>query len=565
MFHLPHNAVIPEEVEFIINLVDESEEFYLYDDLKAMIFEEEIRQGCFEFFHKGMYKKFMKIPILQELYEKVKENKLSYVGMKKIQFTGKKEFNKIWNEIVRDYLEFFAFMGTMPSYYKGKGKDTEKKHYISDTLIRFKNKQLSYQEMLFQMKHRNASKDFSSFKQQYDVRNRPFIVALKVLDLFKQKGYKSIDGHTVSYYVTTTLNEDDLCKRDIKPINKKDFSANDFKEIGRGTTFLRQHLTRKLNVVDLASSPRASCNFDLTTFDINNYNFKDKAVFIGDIFETPTKNIELTPYILKCISNPSKIKDNELKEDLKALGLIDDAKALCDFNPDTDLMSRELVELFMNDSEMPTQKTEERVELTLEYKEGKIISSGSDGTAYEKFLYKVLKNKFGEKNVTWFGSHTSGQRLSDITCDVMIKGLDGVDNKLKIIVESKAGYSIKGFDERKEIDNIANTLAQELDNSHGGIWYIVVDSDQIPSINDHGGFRRGPNQKSFKDKLVCIHGAILSQVWKPTLVTAFSYEEFMKFLHGINYDRGFVTRMQTPNFWVWSSNFIQDSYVSVIA
>ena len=565
MFHLPHNAVIPEEVEFIVNLVDESEEFYLYDDLKAMMFEEEIRQGCFEKFHAGMYKNYMNSPELRDLYEKVKSGELSYNDVKSFQYTPNKTLNGVWNEIVRDYFEFIAFTGLMPSYYKGRGQDSEKRYYVGNTLKLYKQGEIGYQDVLFRMKHRNASKDFSSFTKQYDIRNRPFIVALKVLDAFKKKGYTSIDGSTISYYVKSIENEDNVPKVDFKPINKDDFSAAEFKEIGRGTTFLRQHLTKKLNVVDLASSPRASCKFDLETFDINNYNFKDKAVFIGDIFETPLKNIELTPYILKCISNPCGIEDNELKNDLKSLGLINDTEALCDYNIDTDLMSRDLVELFINDSQMPSQKTAERVELTPEYKEGKAISSGSDGTAYEKFLYKVLKNKFGEENVTWLGSHTMAQRLSDIICDVMIKGLDGVDNKLKIIVESKAGGAIRAFDERKEIDNIANTLSQTLDNSHGGIWYIIVDSDQIPSVNDHGGFRRGPNQKSFKDKLVCIHSSILSQVWKPTLVTAFSYDEFMKFLHGINYERGVVTRMQTPNFWVWSANFIQDSYVSVIA
>jgi len=36
MFHLPHNAIIPEEVDFILGLVNSSKEYYLYDELKAI-------------------------------------------------------------------------------------------------------------------------------------------------------------------------------------------------------------------------------------------------------------------------------------------------------------------------------------------------------------------------------------------------------------------------------------------------------------------------------------------------------------------------------------------------
>jgi hypothetical protein len=58
-FHLPHNAILPEEVKFILSVLDENKEYYLYDDLKSIMFEEEIKQGKFEIFHNGMYKNFM--------------------------------------------------------------------------------------------------------------------------------------------------------------------------------------------------------------------------------------------------------------------------------------------------------------------------------------------------------------------------------------------------------------------------------------------------------------------------------------------------------------------------
>lgn len=566
MFHLPHNAVIPEEVIFIINLIDTNEEYYLYDDLKAMVFEEEIRQGVFPNFHSGMYKKYMQDYRLNILYEKIKTKQLSYNDIKKEIYTDKKNINGVWNEIVRDYFEFMAFCGLLPSYYKGSNNDIEKRYYVGNTLKLYKSGELSYEDILFKMKHRNASKDFSSFTQQYDIRNRPFVVALKILNKFKKAGYNSIDCNTISYYVRTIKDEDEINNINVRPIDKKDFSEREYKEIGRGTTFLRQHLTRGLKLKDLATSTKSPCVIDLSNFDINKYNFKDKAIFIGDIFETPNKNFEITPTILKYISNPNLIEDIELKNDLKNLGLINNNSALCDYNIDTDLLSRDLVELFLNDSLFTKTQIEKptRVELTPEYSRGKDIACGSDGSAYEKFLYEILKNKFGNNSVKWFGSNTIAQRLSDITCDIKIKGIDGIDTIIKVIVESKAGSAIKAFDERKEIDNISNTLSKEFNNSYGGIWYIIVNSDKIPSISEHGGFRRSPNQKSFKDKLISIHSSILSQMWKPTLVTAFSYDEFMKFLYAINYENKCITRMQTPNFWMWSNKFIQDSYVSII-
>lgn len=82
-FHLPHNAILPEEVKFIISLIDPNKEYYLYDDLKAMMFEEEIRHGVFEKFHPGMFKNFMKNERLKPYYDKVLSGELNYADIKK--------------------------------------------------------------------------------------------------------------------------------------------------------------------------------------------------------------------------------------------------------------------------------------------------------------------------------------------------------------------------------------------------------------------------------------------------------------------------------------------------
>lgn len=567
MFHLPHNAVIPEEVEFIINLIDEKKEFYLYDDLKAMVFEQEIRQNKFSIFHKGMFKNYTTKAHLKTIYENILNNKCSYFDIKNKPYTDKKNINGVWNEIVRDYFEFIAFTGLMPSYYKGGTSESEKRYYVGETLKLYKQKKLSYEDILFKMKHRNASKDFSSFTKQYDIRNRPFVVALKVLNKFKTLGYDKIDGNTLSFYVKSINNEDDMDSFIFKIIKREDFSEAEFREIGRGTTFLRQHLI-KIGVVDLATSSNKPCVFDLNNFNILNYKFNDKSVYIGDIYYTSFGNFELTPFVLQSIANPKTIKNNDLKKGLIELNLIDGEKTLCDFNIDTDLISRNEVELFKKQiitQESLSNNIPSKVELTNEYSTGKSISENSDGSAYEKFLYNILKNKFGENNVVWYGSQSSGQRLSDISCDVNIFDNSDQASKIKIIIESKAGSAIKAFDERKEIVDIENTIHKCNQKNYDGFWYIIVDSNKIPKENCHGGFRSSPYQKSFKDKLVYIHHTILSQLWKPTLVTAFSYKEFMKFIYQINYDRGCVYRMQTPDFWTWSDKFVKDTYVTIAA
>ena len=185
-FHLPHNAIIPDEVKFIISLIDPQRDFYLYDELKAMMFEEEIRQHVFEKFHSGMYARIMNNMKLKLAYERVLSGECHYDDIKKIWYTSKKRLNGIWNEQSRDYFEFFAFTGLLPSYYKGVAIENEKRYYVGNTLRQYKAGILNYQDILFKMKFRNASKNYDNI-EQYNVRNRPFVVAIKILIMIQKK------------------------------------------------------------------------------------------------------------------------------------------------------------------------------------------------------------------------------------------------------------------------------------------------------------------------------------------------------------------------------------------
>lgn len=560
-FHLPHNAVHPEEIDFIINLIDENKEYYIYDDLKAMMFEEEIKQDVLKKYHWKVYNNFMEDERLLSYYNGIKEGKLKYSDIKNEPYSDKKTLNGCWNEYARDYFEFFAFTGLMPSYYKGGCIESEKRYYVGNTLKKYKKGLINYKDVLFSMKFRNASKN-SDVIVQYNVRNRPFVVLIKLMNEFKNKGYKQIDANTLSYITRIIRDEDNIDEALIKKIKSSDFSKEDYKEIQRGTGFFSKHLIVGLGLKVTNTKPII---FDLEEFNINNYSFKNKAVFIDDVYD----DMEVTPLLLKCLAHPENISEPTLKQHLIDLKLIDENNtSLYDFNIDTDLADRNLVKKYLNsEKEIQNLPISNKIEATEKFKKGKEISESSNGTAYEEFLYEFLKEKFGKNNVTYMGANTIGERVSDLIWDINILNDDNTKSKLRIIVEAKSGGAITQFDERKEIDDILNTLTDKrIKTKYDGVWYIVVDSNKIPQIdNSHGGYRDNGNRLSFQQKLLKIHSTIMQKTTKLTMVTAFSYTEFMKFIDSIEYNKEieYVSRIQAPDFWTWSNRFIGTSYVTV--
>lgn len=564
MFHLPHNAIIPEEVEFILSLIDKTQEYYLYDDLKAMMFEQEILQDKFRIFHPGMYRNFLENANLYPIYKAILDRKAKYIDVKNIQYTSNKTLNGCWNEQSRDYLEFLAFTGLLPSYYKGRtAADNEKRYYVGKTLLDYKDKKISYRDILFKMKFRNVSKNYDNI-EQYNVRNRPFVVALKVMDILKRKGYSTVSPSSLSYLVRNITDEDHIDERFIDEIDFSKMPSNVQREASRGATFFKRHLIQGL---DIPCIPRGSSYlFNLKQFNIHNYSFKERAVFIGDFYEE--ENIEVTPMLIKALLHPDKITDSVYKDKLIRLGMIQDNRTTVDFNVDTDLPDRNLTA--MVDVDIPVvidYVPPTRIDATDYFRAGKVISESGNGTEYEQFLYRQLCNKFGSERVSYCGANTMAQRLSDIVCDLDILNPDSTKGKIKIIVEAKSGGAITAFDERKEIDDIIRTLALDDIADYNGIWYIVVDSNRIPSENTHGGFRANGNQLSFKQKLLKIQSTIMQQSLRFTMVTAFSYVEFMHFLSSINFDNnvGYATKLMAPDFWTWSPKFVTDSYVAIRA
>lgn len=554
-FHLPHNAVLPEEVEFIIDCVNIENDYYLYDDLKAIIFEKQVQENVFEKFHKQPYRNIQNNKTLKEVYDKIKSGEKKYADIKNLAYTDRKNVNQIWNEFVRDYVEFLAFTGLMPSYYKGKSNESEKKHYIGFTLKSYKKGEITFEDILFNMKYRNASKNEEHY-DAYNVRNRPFVVALKIMDMYKKKGYKEIDGRILAKIVKQTVDEDDILIDGIHPLNTSVYDEATLKEYGRGRTFLGRYFTEIFKIETTSSTP---VRYNLESFNIGNYNFKEKAIYIGEQYG----KLEITPNIIKMIRKPELIDDPELKEYMEEKGLIKNNEANVQFNIDTDLAERKLaIEASNDDIDL-----DEVYDLALNvsdvtYNEGKVISESGKGTLYEEFLNKILKNKFGENKVTYYGANTMAKRLSDITIDLDI--FDGIDNrKIKVVVEAKSGSAIAALDERKEREDIINTLCESR-TKYDGIWVMFVDSNSIPR-SGHGGFRESGNLAlSFEQKLLNIQFNIQMQTCKTTLVTAFSYEKFMEFLNNIENSET-ISKMQAKHFWTWSKKFVNMSFVSVHA
>ena len=552
-FHLPHNAVLPEEVEFIINCVDIENDFYLYDDLKAIIFEKQVQENVFEKFHSKPYQKMQNNKALKEVYDKIKSGDKKYADIKNLAYTDRKNVNQVWNEFVRDYVEFLAFTGLMPSYYKGKSNESEKKHYIGFTLKDYKSGKITFKDILFNMKYRNASKNEEHY-DAYNVRNRPFVVALKVMDMYKKKGYKEIDGRILAKIVKQTADEDNIIIDGIDPLDTTIYDDTTLKEYGRGRTFLGRYFTEIFKIEVTSSSP---VRYNLESFDISNYNFKDNAIYIGEKYG----KIEITPNIIKMIRKPELIEDLELKEYLEEKGLIKDNKSNVQFNIDTDLAERRLViEAISDDIDKDEIYDLELNVYDVIYNEGKVISESGNGTLYEEFLNKLLKNKFGEDKVTYYGANTMARRLSDITIDLNI--FDGIDNrKIKVIVEAKSGNAIAALDERKEREDIINTLSESR-TKYDGVWVMFVDSNAIPR-RGHGGFRESGNLAlSFEQKLLNIQFNIQMQTCKTTLVTAFSYDKFMEFLNNIE-SSDTISKIQAKHFWTWSKKFVNMSFVSI--
>ncbi len=606
-YHLPHNAIRIDEFNFMLNSVDLNKDYYFYRDLRMLFLKKQIESNTLKIYHRKYNSNLLnhKDSNVRMIYQSCIDNP-NDENLEKLlscQYTEAKTFKQVFNETVRDYTEFFAFLGLLPTYYKGKSGG-EKKHFVTARLIDYRNKKISLEDLLLDFKFRNSSKDYDSLTM-YQISLRPFVVALKVLQHYFDAGFTKIHSTILSAIVLYSKSENidafySIFNDPTKEISdyKSNFPLESFsaihKELIRATLFLRPYL------IEMKYVNRVGKFYVKGDKKIENANYCERVAFCNSniglltltpvvgkllftLYEYSKKNISILNISDFFDSNVSRDDKNFLIDQLQTLGCIEksddlsikvlEKKKQISVNPYSDFFDYEeskYVQSVINLNIYSESQSFFARNVSFENEMNLIrpIALGSDGEKYEKALYNLLKNYFNLFNVKWLGANATGQRLSDLYLKVNI--LDGTIKKtIAIIVECKAGKAIKAFDERKEVDDVLNSLAKE-SQQIDGVWYWVVDGDSLPSVDDHGGYRDNALSKSFIEKLNVIQFSISESMRIPTIVTAFSFDAINNYLCYL-YDKignihpniNSLNRLNVPHFWRWSKKFMNLQYVIV--
>lgn len=606
-YHLPHNSIRVDEFKHMLSSIDITKEYYIYEDLRLLLFQTQIIDDKFKEFHTKIHTNFLnhKNENVRKLYQTV----ISYPTTEninllfEIQYSDKKNFRQIFNETIRDYTEFFAFLGLLPTYYKFKSSG-EKRHYVSQLLKDYINGLVSLEEILLNFKYRNSSKDYRSI-EMYELELRPFVVALRSVKHYFDLGFEKVNSRIIAAIVLYAKDENLDKFYNAFPSPNVEISEyrylfdDDYKkivrELSRANLFLKPYLEhlgyvqhdagfylkgkKSINSV-LYPSKAVYCNMTIGSMDLtpvigkvfyNLYNFsKQNKNYINknNLFD---KNItdEDSDYILNELLNLKCIERYD--GDIIKLSTFENQFAI---NPYTDFFDiddanyvRSIKEVTITDEQFVLEFKNNIINSSLN--DLKPIALGSNGEKYEEMLYHLLSTEFNYFDIEWLGSSAIGKRLSDMVMKVKI--FDGYKYKeIAIVIECKAGKAIRAFDERKEIDDVLNTLQREKSDIDG-VWYWVVNGDSLPQIDEHGGYRSNLLSKNFMQKLHDIHFSVSEYMRVPTIVTAFSFDAFanyLKYLHPLletlkSKNISEINNRDIPHFWVWSKKFMSLQYVMV--
>lgn len=603
-YHLPHNSIRIDEFNHMLESIDLSKKYYIYEELRLLFLHKQIKDDKLKIFHPAYHNnlKNHRFKTIRDIYNKciLNPNNVNLNELLNCQYTPRKTFKQLFNETVRDYTEFFAFLGLLPTYYKGK-TGGEKRHYISNHLKEYVKGNKSLEKLLFDFKYRNSSKDYDSLSM-YHIELRPFVVALKAAAKYFELGFTKINHKILSAIVLFSKDENidqminlfpnpDLSISSYSHLFGSNFKSVD-DELGRASLLLRPYLLH-MNYLN-----KIGIYYTKGSKEITNNIFTDKVAFCNSSIGT----LSLTPVVGKILyklykasqmnfkaidknylfdENINQDDEQFLLEELKRLNCVlsyDDTQIYINnykyqysINPYTDFFEFEDSNYVENIGDMKLY-TEQNI---IHFRNVKIesimeniepIALGSNGEKYEEAVYNLLKDNFNAFDVKWLGANSTGKRLSDIYIKSSI--FDGVKNKnIAIIIECKAGKSVRSFDERKEIDDVINTLSKEKERIDG-IWYWVVNGDSLPSIDEHGGYRSNDLSKSFMEKLNDVQFSISEYMRVPTIVTAFSFSAIKNYICYLYYQIGetnnkILNRVTVPHFWRWSKKFMNLQYVMV--
>jgi hypothetical protein len=591
----------------MLNVIDCNEKYYTYEELRYLFLKKEIQQGVFATFHPQPHKNLQKHSIekIRDLYAKSidDENCVKQLLMPDIQYTDAKTFKQVWNEFVRDYTEFFAFIGLLPTYYKGVGGNSgEKKHYVTNLVKQFQNNEISIEELILMFKFRNTSKDYDNL-DMYHIEVRPFVLAIKALNYYKSNGYTFVNPHIISAIVCHCRNEFDSFIEVISVfpnpnkdlIEYKDNFDRLTKEIERVTLLLKPYLEH-IGVVEVVK--KGNKNQYKILDKVNEIKYPLNCVFcdghIGKYKLTPLigKVLRICNQYANSPILPNDLFDVHFSEDDKNsiiqefinLGIftscqnniiqLNSIENQYFINPYSDFMSIDDAEYVDSFNEIILNETSQSIiveydVLAQEILELKNAALSSNGADYEQKLFGFIDNRlsiFTNKN--WYGTATTGQRLSDIACIANVY-TNSETRKILIIIECKASNAIRSFDERKERDDIINTLKKYKDENFDGVWYWIADSRALPDFDIHGGYRNSSNNYSLIEKLNILQFDISEETRRPSIVTAFSIDAlivYLKYLYQntknlTSTDK--ITESTVPHFWRWSKKFMNVQYITI--
>ncbi len=661
-YHLPHNAVRVDEFNFLVSKLDPAKKHYKARELQRLFLIEQVKADQFKIFHETPYSNFTEAnpsdinklrrkfeelentPVcpahtIPEVYDKIQElgpdealrwfiknrrdsyrrfisdPERHYDQFIMTPYTTQKEWKYNWAEFVRDYIQVLSYIGIIPAYYKGWGRENEMTgeagFVVSKLGEKYINGEISLPRMLMGYKYRNALVNLDNYPQ-YARRVRPFFAALMLLKQFKNEGVPHLERNLLSGLVSCIIDEKEIeeivrkYKRILQNENKNHLQAlfriNSVftKEIGRFALPLAKFLIE----TGLVNTNRIGRFSYLSISELGEQTLAQEPKMIA-VSNDVIGKLRLTPiigYILKHFADAvraghQEISISELYESselLKSLleapafrQLLDDIRGLTE-SPIAQITDDKIILHDLNyqfsinssadfsdiyDSNFvegvpikPHKQEIVRVEKSnvLDGIVQKLTEAAlaSDGERYEDELFNAVKILIGQDYAFQLGNiGARAQRLSDTVWKVPIL-FDDEEKKLLVIFESKAGNAINSFDERKEKDDLKRTIrhfANEL-TEIAGIWYVVVDGRRLPE-NQHGGFRGGQNL-SFEEKLQDIQNTVLSVVNKPVLVSAmniYCFTEYYKYLYQITRQFGttFTAFNDTvvQNFWIWGNLF----------
>ncbi|MBR1688007.1 MAG: hypothetical protein IJ710_05660 [Prevotella sp.] len=238
-YHLPHNAIRIDEFDFLLGCINTERPYYTYAELRSLFLFEQIRQRKLESFHERYHQNLTthSDPEVSALYARIVQMSADQLqpedtdALLDVQYTQAKTFKQVWNETIRDYTEFFAFLGLLPSYYKGRRGDDGKRHYVSGLLCRYRNGEASMHDILMGFKYRNACKNEANF-DMYSIEVRPFYIALRALQHYNAAGYHIVDPHIISAVVTFSQDENASLQKLLCDFDNPTLPLEDYQNLG---------------------------------------------------------------------------------------------------------------------------------------------------------------------------------------------------------------------------------------------------------------------------------------------------------------------------------------------